>query len=108
MTAELSPDDAIAAHFVGNLWTAIRVAGGPYPDTDDHHVFRELFDPTWLEQLALPIGDDRPAAQTVALGEAMRFDRPNTDEGLATAYATRPRTRIYEGIDARSGGWPAA
>jgi len=38
----------------------------------------------------------------------MEFDRPEGPEELAAAYAKDPRVQIYESVDARSGGWPAA
>ncbi len=53
------------------------------------------------------VGKDRSEKQSVALGSAMQFERHPTSEALDGAYAARPRTRIYEGYDARTGGWPA-
>ncbi|HSX06090.1 MAG TPA: hypothetical protein VLF69_06520, partial [Candidatus Saccharimonadales bacterium] len=107
MTAETTPDATIAAEFVGPLWTAIRSADGPRPAKDHHHLIRGLFDAAWLGSLPLLVGKDRSEKQSVALGSAMQFERHPTSEALDGAYAARPRTRIYEGYDARTGGWPA-
>jgi hypothetical protein len=106
MSETLSQDQLRAAPLVGAVWTAMRAAGGPRPPTNDYRLFRGLLHPSLLEALPLPIDENRPAKQTVALAERGKFERPATQSEYAASYAGHPRTRVYESIDARSGGWP--
>jgi hypothetical protein len=89
-----------AAEFTGTLWAAIIIAGGTQPATPQHRHVRAAYDPSWLAALPLPAGPGRPAGQPVALldgGE--EFERHCDPAALAAAYATRPRTRVYEHIN---------
>ena len=108
MAIESPHDNIYAAQLVGGLWAATYSANGPRPATLEYKHFPGLFDPAWLASLPLPIGEQLPDSQSIALGgEGLSFERPASSENLRQAYADQPRTRIYESIDARSGGWPA-
>jgi len=106
----LPQDVQIAQQFVFGLWTGIRHAGGPRPDTpkaNEYRYYRQLFDPARLGSLSLPIGENRPESQTVALGGGnVHFERPQGATAIERAYNKQPRTRIYESIHAHSDGWP--
>lgn len=97
--------DQYAATFVGSLWAAIRMSGGTHPDVQDHHYFPGLFDPEWLAEVPLPIGDNRPLQQKVALVDGMEFNRPSDARALEEAYNAHARTRVYESVDTHTGGW---
>lgn len=107
MTAAPSDHAVAATMFAGGLWAGIRLSGGPRPETLEYRHLPGVFDREWIGTLPLPVGTDRPARQTVALGGGgLDFDRPATAQALDEGYRRRPRTRIYESIEARSGGWP--
>jgi len=80
---------------------------GPRPDNQDHHHLRGVFDPEWLQTLPLPIGENRPIKQTVSLGKDMHFERHSDEADLQGAYELERRTKIYEAVESRSGGWSA-
>jgi uncharacterized RmlC-like cupin family protein len=105
--AALREDRSLAAPFVGGLWAAIRSADGPCPASQDYQHLPGVFDPAWLQTLPLPIGKNRPTRQTVSLGKAMHFERLSDEAALKNAYDSQPRTKIYESIETRSGGWTA-
>jgi Cupin superfamily protein len=65
------------------------------------------FDGQWAAGLALPVGDQRGSSQTVALVTGLDTRRETDPAAVALAYQALPRTRVYESIHARSGGWPA-
>jgi Cupin superfamily protein len=94
-----------AAAFAGVLWTAVDVTGGPRPAVRQHWHFPAAFDPGWLETLPLPIGERRPQKQPVALlDDRDQFGRHTNGRELRKAYASRPRTRVYESINWDGGG----
>lgn len=103
----LDRDRSLAAPFVGGLWAAVRSVDGPRPGNQNYHHLPDVFDPEWLQTLPLPIGEDRPTRQTVSLGRAMHFERHSNEADLTQAYTSQPRTRIYESVETRSGGWSA-
>jgi hypothetical protein len=105
--AALYRDRSLAAPFVGGLWAAIRSVDGPRPANQDYHHLPGVFDPAWLQTLPLPIGENRPTRQTVSLGEDMHFERLSDEAAVEHAYASQPRTKIYESVETRSGGWSA-
>jgi hypothetical protein len=90
-----------AAQFVGPLWGAIRYADGPRPNHQQPSYFPNVYDSQWLTTLPLPIGDDQPADQPVALLERVRgeeFERHLSKDALDVAYHQRRRSRVYEDI----------
>jgi hypothetical protein len=105
--ADLDRDRLLAAPFVGGLWAAVRSVDGPRPDNQDYHHLRGVFDPEWLQTLPLPIGENRPTKQTVSLGKDMHFERHSDEADLQGAYELERRTKIYEAVESRSGGWSA-
>lgn len=105
--AALYRDRSLAAPFVGGLWAAVRSADGPRPTSQDYQHLPGVFDPAWLQTLPLPIGENRPTRQTISLGKAMHLEQLSDEAAIKHAYASEPRTRIYEAIETRSGGWPA-
>lgn len=105
--AILYHNKSLAAPVVGSLWAAIRRAGGPRPANQDYQHFPDVFDPDWLQALPLPIGNDRPTQQTISLGGDMHFERLTDEAAIQQSYANQPRTKIYESIETRSGGWSA-
>ncbi len=95
-----SPAELQAAKFAGPLWAAIGAAGGLQPATREHWHFPKAYDARWLAALPLPIGEDRLPGQPVALlDDRDEFDRHLDGLALRDAYATRPRTRVYENLD---------
>ncbi|WP_371790408.1 cupin domain-containing protein [Streptomyces sp. NBC_01471] len=64
------------------------------------HVFPEQ----WIASLPIPV-EDKPPGQTVALVDGAAFHREVSEEAVTSAYAERPRTRVFESIHARSDGW---
>ena len=95
----------VAAQFTGVLWTLIRMAGGPRPQSGEHWHFPDVFDPGWLAHLNLPSAQARPTGQRVALTRERAYDRFVDDAALARAYRARARTRVYENVH-RTGGCP--
>ncbi len=104
---DLSRDRSLAAPFVGGLWAAVRSVDGPRPGNQEYHHLPDVFDPEWLQTLPLPIGENRPTRQTVSLGKDMRFERHSDEGDLKGAYDRERRTKIYEAVESRSGGWSA-
>lgn len=105
--AGLSRDRALAAPFVGGLWAAVRSVNGPRPGNQDYHHLPGVFDPDWLQTLPLPIGDNRPAHQPVSLGKGMKLERFSDEADVREAYGRERRTKVYVGVESRSGGWLA-
>jgi hypothetical protein len=105
--AALHRDRSLAAPFVGGLWAGIRSVDGPRPARQDYQHLPGVFDPAWLQTLPLPIGENRPTRQTVSLGRGTQLERFSDEAAVRRAYAREQRTRIYEGVESRSGGWMA-
>jgi hypothetical protein len=62
-------------------------------------------EPRLLSHLSLPLDGRRPPDQPVAMLEGGNFER-TLDQSTATgAYAARPRTRLFEGVDHIRGSW---
>jgi hypothetical protein len=96
--------DLNAAAFAGTLWTAIAVTGGSRPHAGQYWHFPGAYDAGWLAELPLPTRASRPPRQPVALlDERDEFDRHCDDSALREAYASRPRTRVYEDISRDAG-----
>ena len=64
-----------------------------------------MFDQQFLERLALPIGDQHPTTQSVALVDGTDFQREVDGAAVSAAYTAQRRARVYEGINVRSDGW---
>lgn len=94
------PADLHAAKFAGALWAAISAAGGPQrPSTAGHRHFPGTYDAGWLTTLPLPIGEHRPPGAPVALlDDRDDFERHHDGHALTIAYASHPRTQVYEDI----------
>lgn len=58
-----------------------------------------------FHDLPLPLRGGRTERQTVALVDDTEFHREVSDQAIDRAYQERHRTRVYEGLDARSDGW---
>jgi len=70
-----------------------------------------VFDPQWVARLPLPIDAPPVKGQSVALAASSgsdndRLERPTT-RALDAAYRQRPRTHIFESIEATGEGWTA-
>jgi hypothetical protein len=99
-----------AAALASRLWTAVLRAGGPHPAAPVPCHLPAFFGPGDLDMLGLPIRAGLQATQTIALADhEIELERPGTPEAVATAYAAKRRTRVYEGLHARSvGPWSLA
>ncbi|MGW0056491.1 JmjC domain-containing protein [Nocardia nova] len=97
---------AIASQFIARIWSSILpVLHLPEGSQSAVHL-PGIFDPLFIEEKAwLPLADSRPPRQTVALVDEDRFERSSEDRAIEVAYDSRPRTRVYEGIDSGSDGW---
>lgn len=106
MTDPLAVDEyALASTFVGKIWAAaLPTLRSADPHRRPTHLPGAL-DRDLVERASLPIGTDRADSQTVALVDADRFERHSADSSIDDRYRDRPRTKVYEGIEARSDGW---
>ncbi|WP_280483560.1 JmjC domain-containing protein [Nocardia farcinica] len=106
MTEPLALDEyAIASTIVSKIWAAALPALRSAGSQQTPIYFPGALDRQLVERARLPIGADRAGSQIVALVDAERFDRHGDDHSVGAAYSSRPRTKVYEGIDARSDGW---
>ncbi|MBV9853118.1 MAG: hypothetical protein JOY82_01150 [Streptosporangiaceae bacterium] len=103
----MTPAQEQAARITGALWQAIRSSGGIRIKQYRH--YPAVFGPLWLESLSLPIGDDKPAVQPVALidNRHSAFERHRDAAMLREEYQRRPRTKVYEDIGHESDAWYA-
>lgn len=101
--ARTEADAAIA--IASRLWIAVLRSGGSSSSGTKPALVRGVFDPAVLHGLWLPVGANRPAAQTVALADrGIDLERFTDPGSLSAAYRNRPRTRVYESMDVRSNG----
>jgi hypothetical protein len=99
-SVDVVSDTELRAAFAGLLWAAIDVSGGTRRAGPQPWHFPCTYDASWLAALPLPIGASRPLGQPVALlDDRDKFDRHVDGRALGVAYASRPRTRVYEHIN---------
>lgn len=99
-----------AARFTGVLWAAIHSVGGLEPPDRREYHFPGSFDREWLASLELPLDENRPPGQPVALLEDrdIEFERHTDNTSLRAAYDSWPRTQVAEDIAAgQDGKWYA-
>lgn len=98
-------ENAIASSFLGRLWSAI-VPIITLPEEVQHPVrHAQMFDPAYVCDVPLPLASHRQLGRTVALVDKAGFHRKTGERAIESAYLERRRTRVYEGMDARSDGW---
>ncbi|MEE1764394.1 hypothetical protein [Streptomyces sp. SP18BB07] len=101
---ETSTEHPIAFAFLARLGSAALPRIGSSGDGHLAHVQR-AFEPSWVEGLPLPVGEEKDVEQTVALINGQDFERETDTRAAARAYEKRPRTRVYESLGVRSNGW---
>jgi hypothetical protein len=97
-----------AHHLATRIWSSMQAGLALRSDELCYHP--KAFCAEWLQSLPLPIGKNKPASQVVALvGRDQPSDksvfRTSDPQKLAAAYNTKPRTRVYESTEVRSGSW---
>jgi len=97
--------NSIASQFLGRLWSAVLPIYRRPEEQQRVAQFVGAFDPVHLKRLPLPLIGERSEVQTVALVDDAEFHREVSDDAIEAAYQERRRTRVYEGMDARSDGW---
>lgn len=96
-------DTRRAANVTARLWSAVQSTG--FQHLTGAALLRNYLPHEVLGDLPLPVGDNRPSTQTVALVNGRQFERTTEAKTLMHRYDQAPRTRVYEGIDVRSPGW---
>lgn len=61
--------------------------------------FPQAFERDAVRKLPLPLADERPDSQTIALASQNGFQRERDEDAIQAAYEREPRTRIYEHIN---------
>ncbi|UJV42756.1 cupin domain-containing protein [Streptomyces sp. AMCC400023] len=98
-------ENSIASQFLARLWSAVLPTYMRAEEQQRVAHFVSAFDPAYLERLPLPLKGERSETQTVALVDDAEFHREVSNDAIDAAYQERRRTRVYEGMDARSDGW---
>lgn len=102
-SVDLSAHQAIAFNLIGRLGPVLLSRYHAARASAEH--VRQVLDPAWMAGLPLPLDRRRGPGQRVALVDGTQFDRVADPADVARAYQERPRTRVYESINARSDGW---
>ncbi|MFC8715275.1 MULTISPECIES: JmjC domain-containing protein [unclassified Streptomyces] len=102
----MSPEEeyATAAAFLGPLASAALPSIRLVPERLRH--VKHAFAPQWVESLWLPVDDERPPEQGVALADGAGFTRVTREDDRVREQQARPRTQVYESIHVHSDGWP--
>jgi quercetin dioxygenase-like cupin family protein len=89
------------------LWTATKRAHGPVPPTLEwtHLPGAFTLEEVMVLMQGLPLGENRPPGQTVALVDGDEFKRESSTQRIEVAYQSKPRTQLFESIGVQSGGW---
>lgn len=95
----------VAARALNRIWSATLPTYRQGASQQQPRHLLQVFDPASLRDMPLPLGGDRAAEQVVTLVDDMEFHREVEESAIKEAYRERRRTRVYEGLDARSDGW---
>jgi hypothetical protein len=102
--AGVTPGEEHASRLAGAVWSAVSVSGGTGAAAPRH--FPAAVDRAALAALPLPVPDQLPPGQFVAMPDGDSFERHTGGDSLRAAYEHRPRTRIYEDIGwGQESGW---
>ncbi|MDO0927293.1 cupin domain-containing protein [Streptomyces sp. TG1A-8] len=102
MQAQESPH-AVASAFLAHLGPV--VLPGVRLASERLAYAEGVFDAAWIGGVPLPMADEKPAGQTVALVDGLDFQRTTSVDDVERAYQDRPRTQVYESLDVRSDTW---
>jgi Cupin superfamily protein len=97
-------ETSLAAQMIARLWSATLPVYRKQSSLQSFVHLPQLFAQSFIESLSLPLGEQKPLTQSIALVDD-DFHREMDIVAAQEAYANKPRTRVYEGIDVRSDGW---
>lgn len=99
-----SEEISLGAQFIARLWSATLPVYRRQSLSQGFVHVPQLFAQSFIESLSLPLGEQKPSTQSIALVDD-DFHREMDIIAAQEAYANKQRTRVYEGIDVRSDGW---